>query len=346
MLQPKFLLYVSYKYGFPIVRPLQDELIKRGYEVAWFIEIEENKKFLKTNDYLLNSIEEVLEYDADINLVSSNEIPHFFPGIKVQVFHGFSVDKRSHKKGHFRIRGLFDLYCTQGPSTTREFKKLSYKHKHFDVIETGWSKVDDLFPIQKKENKRPIILVASTFTKSMSLAHDDEVFEEVKRIIKLNNWDWLITLHPKMDIEIVKKFKSIKEKNVTYIENLNDLEPLKIADVMLSDTSSVITEFLIQYKPVVTYKNKNPKRHLINIKTADEIKQSILSALELPQELMSNIKSYVDEIHPYNDGKSSARVIDATLLFIKENRKKRLKSKPLNLIRKYKMCKKFKYFKL
>lgn len=346
-MMPKFLLYISYKYGFPIVRPLQEEILKRGYEVAWFIEIEENRKYILPNENLLYTVDEVIQYNATINLVSCNEVPYFFPGIKVQVFHGLDYDKRGlGESGHFNIRGFFDVYCTRGPKETSVFRALSEKYQHFEVFETGWSKVDELFPVKEMQNSRPTIMIASTFTKSMSLAHDNQVFEELKRLILSKDWDWLITLHPKMDVEIANKFKSLDiNENVTYISQLDNLDSLKKADVMVCDTSSILIEFIIQNKPVVSYKNINPDKHLINIINPKYFERSIEYALKFPQELLKEIEKYTKQLHPYTDGKSSARVIDASLNFVKEDGVKKLKSKPFNIIRKFKIRKRLNYFK-
>lgn len=343
----KFLLYISYEYGFPIVRPLQVEILKRGHEVAWFIEIEESKKKINPTENLLNSIEEVLHFKADAVLVACNEVPYFFPGIKVQVFHGIDFDKRgTGNKGHFNIRGFFDLYCTRGPASTIIFKELEKKLKHFKVVQTGWSKLDPLFPVQNIINEKPVIFIASTFTKSMSLAHNMEVFEEIKRLIRLNKWDWLITLHPKMDKKVVERFKSLEiEDNVKYLPALDNFEVLKEADVMFSDTSSILIEFIVQKKPVVTFNNKKPKNHIININEACDIEKSIQLAIKRPKELMVEIDKYINYIHPFSDGQSSKRVIDAVELFINNSELKNLKNKPLNLLRKFKMRKKLNYFK-
>jgi CDP-glycerol glycerophosphotransferase (TagB/SpsB family) len=342
----KFLIYISLEYGFPIVRPLQTEILKRGYKVAWFVENEASKKKLKPSEKLLNTVQEVLDFKPDAVLVASNDVPHFFPGIKVQLFHGFSVNKRSKDKGHFRIRGFFDLYCTQGPSTTTYFKELEKKHQHFKVVETGWSKVDILFPVEKKSNHKPTIFVASTFTERLSLAHNTAVFKEIVRLIKNKDWNWIINLHPKMDAEIVNKFQQLNSyKNVTYIPYLEDLKPLKHADVMFTDTSSIITEFIIQKKPVITFNNNLPKDCFINIMDVESLKDSIEYALKRPENLMHKIEKFVLEEHPYFDGKSSERVINAVEDFINKNELNNLRNKPLNLIRKYKMCKKLNYFK-
>jgi hypothetical protein len=145
----RFLIHISYAYGIPIGRPLVAEIEKRGFEVKWFSEVPETLHHFQAADPVLTKAVEVVKYDPHVILSASNIVPDFFPGIKVQIFHGFSVNKRSEDKGHFRIRGLFDLYCTQGPSTTEPFQRLAKSFGHFDVVETGWPKMDPLFPIAK-----------------------------------------------------------------------------------------------------------------------------------------------------------------------------------------------------
>lgn len=338
--KPKFLLYTSYSYGLPILRPLQKELIKRDFDVAWFIEQDSCKKNLSESENILHNKAEVLRYSPSIILAAANEVPHFFTGIKVQVFHGFNVSKRSDQKGHFRIRGFFDLYCTQGPSTTKPFEKLAKKQKHFKVIETGWSKMDSLFPLVKNKNKKPVILFASTFTKSLSVAHNKSVFTTINELIKNKKYDWIFTMHPKMDSGIVTKFKKIAADNaIPFVEGYENLDHLKNADVLLTDTSSIITEFIIQQKPVITFNNRIPKPHLLNIKNANKIERAIEIALNRPATLMQHIKEFTASEHPYFDGKSSVRVIDASLKFFNSREILNLKSKPLNWIRKYKINK-------
>lgn len=343
----KFLIYIAHPYSIPIGRPLDAEIKKRGFEAKWFVEIDTTKSKLSKNENLLNTVDEVINYKPDVVLVAANEVPHFFPGIKVQVFHGFSVNKRNKDKGHFRIRGFFDLYCTQGPSTTTYFKELEKKYGFFKVVETGWSKVDVLFPkTESKGGSKPTLFLASTFTTSLSLAHNNEVYNVIKKLIESNEWNWIINLHPKMDAEIVQKFKQLEQyENVTYIPFLESLLPLKSADVLIADTSSIITEFMIQEKPVVTFNNNKPFDYFVNTLEAKDLEKNIRYALSKPKELMDKISVFINNEHPYFDGKSSVRVIDACLDFLDTKTNSKLKKKPLNLIRKFKMRKKFNYFK-
>ncbi len=339
----KFLIYISQPYSIPIGRPLQSEIEKRGFVVKWFCDEEATKKHLSSNESLLISVEEVLTFKPDIVLVASNVVPNFFSGIKVQVFHGFSVGKRSESKGHFNIRGLFDLYCTQGENTTRPFQELQKKYKHFEVVQTGWSKVDPLFPLEEDtKNSKPTIMISSTFTTRLSLAKNSSVVQEIERLSKLGKWNFIAVLHPKMEREIVEKFQSFQNENFIFYDT-TDLIPLfKQADVMLSDTTSAITEFVLQKKPVVTINNNKPSPYMINIQTAQEIEKALEYALTKPAEIMSELDSFIKKTHPYSDGKSSQRVIDACLDFLEY---KKVKKKPLNIIRNYKIRKKLGYFK-
>jgi len=340
----RFLIYISQAYSIPICRPLHEEIAKRGYEVKWFCDENNTKMQLSSDEYLLESVAEVKAYYPDVVLVATNVVPDFFPGIKVQIFHGFSVDKRSESKGHFNIRGFFDLYCTQGPSTTKPFEVLAKKHKYFKVVETGWSKMDPLFPLHDNPSSSlKTIMISSTFTTRLSLAKNDEVVKELDRISRLGKWKFIAVLHPKMEKEIVGKFQAMQHEYFTFYDT-TDLIPLyKQADVMLSDTTSAITEFVLQKKPVVTVNNNQPAPHMINISSAKEIEDALVYALTQPKEIMGALESFISQTHPYDDGKSSVRVIDACLKFLEEGN---IKRKPLNLIRRYKIRKKLDYWHL
>ncbi|MEJ2113610.1 MAG: hypothetical protein P8X62_07955 [Flavobacteriaceae bacterium] len=114
---------------------------------------------------------------------------------------------------------------------------------------------------------------------------------------------------------------------------------------MFADTTSAIQEFLLQEKPVVTFKHTFKHNYLLHVDNSKNIENSFDLALTYPKELIFNIKLFIKELHPYFDGKSSERVIDATINFLHKD-KSHLKPKPLNLIRKYKIRKKLNYFTL
>jgi len=340
----KFLIYISYSYAIPIGNPLEKEIKKRGYTVHWFSDLKDGTKALQHKNNTFNNIEDVIDYNPDIILTATDSVPDFLRGLKVQIFHGFNAEKRTFKKDHFRIRGLFDLYCTQGPSTTSVFKSIAEKRKHFEVIETGWSKVDPLFPISKNPKKNiPTIFIASTFTERLSLAHNDDVFNEIKKLTNTGDYNFLMVLHPKIPLDIVNKWKSLNNENFRFYDT-TDLIPLfKKADIMFADTTSAIQEFGLQKKPIITFNHYKPKPYLINITEASQIKSAFDNTLLNPNEIIKELVSFNNNLHPYFDGKSSVRVIDACISFLHKD-KRYLKSKPINLVRKYKIRKRLGYF--
>jgi len=345
----RFLIYISYRYSIPVGIPLEKEILKKGYEVKWFADVAETKEYIITKSFVLNNINEVLDYEPDIVLCITNIVPDFITGLKVQVFHGFNAQKRPSKKNkfsHFRIRGFFDLYCTQGPSTTVFFKKQALKHPHFEVVETGWSKVDPLFPLEdNKKDTFPNILIASTFTPRLSLAHNNEVFKEISRLATTGNYHFNMVLHPKMDSEILTKWKSLNGRYFTFRDTV-DLIPLyKKAHILFADTTSAIQEFVLQKKPAVVYNNSTSESYLIHVTEIEKLKSLFDRALQYPSEIISIIETSINKFHPYFDGKSSERIIKACIYSIHMD-KSHISNKPLNVIRKYKIRKKLKYFTL
>lgn len=310
----KYLFYISQNYSLSILRPIQKLLRERGDEVCWFIEGNAvNPNYLTEAERRLHTVGQVISYNADAVLAPANKIPTFIPGLKVAIFHGFDAGKLDSKglNDHFKIRGCFDLFCTQGPNTTQPFKKMQKHFGYFNVIETGWSALDVLFthPVPKAITRKPVVLLCSTFSKKLSCA--PQLFETAEKISRSGKSDWLVQFHPKMDKEIVKKYKSIEHEHLTYIETDDVIPLLQKADIMVCDTSSVISMFVVQNKPVVTFRNINPDTYMLNIEDSSKLEETIEYALSRPDSLMQHIAAYVEQLHPYQDGKSSQRVVKA-----------------------------------
>ena len=347
----RYLLFANQLYSYPILRPIQDAIIKRGDQAAWFINGIPNLLTDQDAPALFDTAA-VKKFNPDAVFVPTNWVPDFFPGVKVEVFHGFNVGKRANSsQDHFRIRGLFDLYCTQGPDTTIPFQELAKKHGYFSVIETGWSKLDPMFnsanPQQLRQTlktDKPIIFYASTFSPKLTSA--PYLAPYIKQLAETGRWHWVITLHPKSTTETIETYRKMQSDNLTFIEPGEEVIPmLNAADAMLCDTSSIFIEFLLLNKPVVTFNTSVPGPHLIDINNPQNIESALASALNRPDELMQNIEIYCKKIHPQRDGNASERILQATEHFI-EHELKTLKAKPLNLGRKLQMRKKLRYYRI
>src|SRR5690606_28919545 len=186
-----------------------------------------------------------------------------------------------------------DLYCTTGPRDTVQFQALADKLGHFSVAETGWPKLDPMFeggdgggppPVRDV----PVILYHSTFSPSWSAA--ETLYEEVKRLSRDGSLKWIVTFHPKMNPETVAKFKALQGPHLRFAEDDNIIDLFPQADMMCSDTSSALNEFLLTGKPVVTFRNRRPGPQLIDIDEASQFEPAITRALSRPPELMQAIR--------------------------------------------------------
>ncbi|MGI2258562.1 CDP-glycerol glycerophosphotransferase family protein [Shewanella sp. GXUN23E] len=344
-------MYISQNYSFAILRPLQAEVLRQGGEVKWFVEGKDvNKAYFHADESVLTDIDDVIGWQPDAVFVPGNVVPNFIPGLKVAVFHGFNAGKmnRRGREDHFEIRGCFDLYCTQGPNTTARFRELAELHRYFSVAETGWPMVDPLFtPVQDNpyldaNDTRKTLLMCSTFSRNLSCA--PHLLEQIKQFALDGKWRILVQFHPKMDKHIVEQYQALQGPNLTFVETDNVVPLLQAADVMLCDTSSVLLMFLLLRKPVVTFRNQTGGAHLLNVEDADKVEAAIDYAMTSPQELMAKIDAYCQELHPYQDGHSSRRVLAAVANEL-ANPARKTTAKPLNLIRMMKLRKKLHYWK-
>jgi len=333
----KYLLYAEQNYAYAMLRPLQEAILNAGDEAAWFLAGNQiSASYLKSRETRIGSLHSARQWHPDAVIAPGNFVPSFIPGLKVNIFHGFNVakDTRPDEKGHFNIRGCYDLYCTQGPSTTRRFQQLAEKHRYFTVKETGWPTLDPLFSSRSvsRNDSRPTILFCSTFTKNLSCA--EPLYEEIKRLSNNTRWKWLVQFHPKMSPVTVSRYKSLANENLEFIETDDIISILPKADIMLCDTSSVMLMFMAQRRPVVTYRNRSSygNDHLLNVEDVSQIENALEIALTRPENLLRRIDKFIDDIHPARDGKSSDRVLSAIEERLSDNQAIS-RSKPVNVLR-------------
>lgn len=331
----RYLLFASELYSLPILRPLATAIRARGDEAAWFVSAQ-LLPWLRDDERRLADVHAVRAFGPDAVFSANNWVPHFFPGAKVQVFHGFNVEKRAPERGHFRIRRVYDLYCTQGPATTVPFRELAAQRRHFAVVETGWPKLDPLFIDAAEQSLRPVdgravVMYAATFTEELTSARS--LLTEITRQVARGDRYWLLTLHPKSDPALFAKYRALEGPNARFLDATHLVSMMRAADVLVSDTSSVVSEFIVQGKPVVTFRNRVPKPHMIDIADPARLDEALADAFAPSAQLRASIAAYSADIHPWRDGRSGARVLAATDALLAGDLG-RLAPKPMNLWRK------------
>lgn len=315
-LMADYLLYATERYALPILQPLADALQRRGHGVAALL-VRGAAGSALAGAVRPVDVRQAVALQPRAVFSAANDVPTFLAGAKVQLFHGFNVEKRSDARGHFRIRGMFDLYCTQGPATSGPFRELAARHRHFAVVETGWPKLDPLFAgpdpladqLRAAAGGRPVVLFASTFTERLSAA--PHIYESLAAEVAAGRRYWLLTLHPKCAPELFERYRGLAGPNARFIETEQLVSAQRAADVLLADTTSVVSEFVVQRKPVVTFRNRAPKPHMLDFDDPAALPAMLERAFAPSEQLRAAIAAYADDIHPYRDGRSSERVIEA-----------------------------------
>jgi len=321
----KTILFCMNPYSFGILEPVMQVLKEKNHEFIWFIRPEILDKFPYQDQSYTTKIEDLVRFNSDAIFVPGNEVPHYLRGVKTQVFHGLAGEKKS----HFRIRNYFDLYLTQGPYFTRWFSEAAIKYKDFEVVETGWPKLDVYgkelhkydsvkLTLLKKSKAKKIILYAPTFSPSLTSA--PYLLTQIEELAKSKEYLIVIKFHDLMAEDLIDSYKklSMSFENVLFIEERNIIKYLLIADLMISDTSSVVYEFLLLDKPVITFKNNS-----LAVKWDNQLLFSGLVKRVVENLLKDPFKQQrlkiLNEYHPYTDGNSAKRMVGAVEEYIKTN---------------------------
>ena len=145
---------------------------------------------------------------------------------------------------------------------------------------------------------------------------------------------FIIRPHAHDRMMIGKLKREIRKENLrnVYISNPSDIvhhdtmTDFELADLLISDVSSIIYDFLITKKPIITIDNEFSDTHgmpkfmdITSISTiyrdADQIQQTVRDALEGFDVMRSEYEKMLADVFYFNDGKSVKRAAE----FLKSN---------------------------
>lgn len=341
-------LFCENKYALGILQPLYEYAMTCGMDVLWYIhasKINIADLDVQQPQHYTSSIQELNDFKPDVVFVPGNIVPYYLPGVKVQVFHGYAAEK----KDHWIIRRYFDLYLTQGPYFTSKFKELSLKYKDFDVVETGWTKQDWIFnnkqsfdserkEILSKHGKSKIVLYAPTFSpKLTSLPH---IKESLIDLVNTEDIVLIIKPHPLTRKEWIDEYRALALSHdyIVWGDDANITKYELMADLMISDTSSTVYEFLLLDKPVITLNSIAKDIYWTDIKDPSELKSAYYEVFN-DTTAIAKRKWIVENYDPYMDGLVCQRMFSAVQDFINKNGVP--SKRKVNLWRKYTSIKTF-----
>lgn len=343
----RIVLFCENKYAVDILYPIYQEANEDGgHSVLWYVHSPKIPVFpLKDEVTYTNSMQEVYDFSPEAVFVPGNIVPYYLPGVKVQVFHGYAAEK----KDHWIIRRYFDLYLTQGPFFTKKFKELAAEYNDFEVMETGWPKQDwikrhwhdydeERENLLKTHGKKQIVLYAPTF--SPSLTSLPALKEALVHLVHNNDIVLLLKFHPLTDEKWIEEYKKLaeEEEHIVWIDDFSVTKYQLMSDIMISDTSSTVYEFLLLGRPVITYRTIAQDIYWTNVTDASELESAFQQA-QFDEASIEKRNWVVTNYDPYLDGKVCKRMLDAVADYI--HRHGVPKERKLNLWRKYTSIKTF-----
>lgn len=351
----RILLFCENRYAIDILNPLQEYVTDNNlpHEVMWYI----HKPKISTFEYAskvrwTNSIQEAYDFSPEAVFVPCNIVPYYLPGVKIQVFHGYAAEK----KDHWIIRRYFDTYFTQGPYFTRHFKALSEEYGDFEVVETGWPKQDWIkrnlhtYDAERQRlldstGRKRIILYAPTFSPKLTSLPLEGMKERLGELAEHNDALVVMKFHPLTRKEWADEYRAWAESkdNVIFVNQGENITKYQLmSDVLISDTSSTVYEFLLLSRPVITVRTIAKDIYWENTATPDGLEEAYRRAMNDP-EAIARRQWIVDNYDPYLDGHVCERMLNAAADYIRRHgvpSKRRL-----NLWRKYTSVKTFGFVK-
>lgn len=340
-------LFCEHKYAVSILEPIQIAADKEGgHDVLWFVDARHIPEFpLKDKVRYTNSIQDVYDFSPEASFCPGNIMPYYLPGVKIEIFHGYA----SEKKDHWVIRRYFDTYFTQGPYFTKGFERLAKKYKDFEVLETGWPRQDWIFEnlhtfdSQREEYLRTygrskVVLYAPTF--SPSLTSLPYMRESLRDFAQNEDVVVLLKFHPLTAQKYIDEYRQLADEveNIVWIDDFNVTKYMLMSDVMISDTSSTIYEFLLLDKPVITLRAVAKDQYWRNMQQPEELRQAYSDVLN--DDKYTELRRWViDNYDPYLDGKVGERMLKGARDFIRRHGVP--KYRKLNLWRVYTSIKTF-----
>lgn len=343
----RIVLFCENKYAIDILYPIYQEAARKGdNELLWYVHPPKIPQFPLVGEVeYTGSMQAVYDFSPEVIFVPGNIVPYYLPGVKVQVFHGYAAEK----KDHWVIRRYFDTYFTQGPFFTQGFTKLSEKYNDFEVVETGWPKQDwikthlhdfddEKEALLKKYQRKQVVLYAPTF--SPSLTSLPYIKQALVNLVKHKNIVLLLKFHPLTKQEWVDEYRQLAEQEdyILWIDDFNVTQYQLMADVMISDTSSTVYEFLLLNKPVITYRTIAKNIYWTDVTELSQLPDAFEQA-QYDEVSIKKRQWVVENYDPHLDGNVCRRILVAAADYIQ--RKGVPQQRDLNFWRKYTSIKRF-----
>jgi len=250
--------------------------------------------------------------------------------IKIGLEHGAYNFKRFPRAEYYN---LFDLYLMTSHQDVKRLKSRGVR----PVKAIGYPKSDKLFDGTYSEEvlfrlrdtlqlipALPVILFSSTWDGS-GMSAIDKWYNQLHRIS--DKYNILVTIHPRMSDKYRNYLRNLPD--IHYIEDIDIYPFLLLCDVCIGDTNSLIAEFCIVNRPIITFTIEPTKRTMddvieliksisIRIDDFNELPAAIDLAIGTAQETAPARTKAIQTLIDPLDGKAGERASEAIIKLIPE----------------------------
>ena len=206
------------------------------------------------------SVDAIQERPFDA-LFSANKrliLPPENVGTRIQIFHGVSFRNRAVRPENL----AYDVFFLAGPYMRRKFleaglveeddpRAVSVGFPKTDPLRTGNIDRAALLARFGLDGKRPVLLYAPTGALHNSLETMGP--EVIRRLARTDRYDLLIKPHdhPKSGIDWFEKLAPLEGPHTRLVRTFDIIPLLSLADLLLTDASSVAYEYTLLNRPIV-----------------------------------------------------------------------------------------------
>ncbi len=237
--------------------------------------------FLNTPRVIVLSRQEVSKLNGVIFFLSNSIWPEADYGSSPTIFHEHGTsDKRYGGKSHEKAKqklSKYDFIFLSGPKNLKRLEEVGLHFAKEKLVKIGGLRFDDYlignFSKEKeyrrlkiKDTSRKNILYAPTWRfgdgtlKKYALHFAGEITKKHNLIIRPHYHDQKYSFFLKLQSRL-KGIKHVYFSNASNIITQDTFNDFVIADLMISDMSSVIYEFLILQRPMIIIDNKFADYH-------------------------------------------------------------------------------------
>ncbi len=201
----------------------------------------------------------------------------------------------------------YDIILSNGEYQTKELieaeEKFNFPKK--EIINSGYFFLDNIKnKANLKKTKKRQILLAPSWNYNKNNLFDDHLVNLISNLLS-NNFFVTLRPHPehyKRSINIIDKINNLYSKNNNFFfdKNLSNLNSLEEAQILITDNSSIVLEFMLVFKrPIIfveyTDKIHNSHREEILINTIeDEFKNIFGNKLDISN--LNNISELCENL--------------------------------------------------